>query len=628
MSDPIEKLARDDKWQLGAGDGTVFAPAFPRWLESPGFWDGVSVLARTIAPLFTVTVLDAEGREISARVTARRWTPAELTLQYRLGQGITATEVRTVQPGGIFVSEWRFAAYRPEHIHLVAWTAQPGIRVDRNSARWNGALSFTVSAFGGDRTAPPRRSTDASIAPPVKIRAELACVGGAESWSTARSEGLSPDPSWRITPFVEEWRGGSLSKKIALELDVDLTGTFFAAVHRPLDVEYGGASATFAMRVIADDPELRQPETPMPPGARPGTFGAASRQRWGDYFAGVPAFRCSDPYLETIALYQSFTARLRGATMPQAPSASAAEKLIADRDADGTGLFDVPSDDPSLEVRGHNIKGVDASVRAYKLFRALEHSGDGAARWAALAAITLDAVRSKMWDKKTGMFSDVHADTLKRTKNRTAHCFLPYGTDIADDSHIAGLEKHLLNPREFFTAFPVPSLAADDTRFSAEGEHESRRAAAPWNGRNHVALSGEVADALAHAARTLAPALRDSAAALIRRLIRTMFHDGDLRRANAHDHYNPFTGHASLYRGADDIHLPFINDLIVRHVMGVLETENGITVDPLDFQLEYAELTGLKIRDRSIGVLIEGEKVTVTVNGEKHESVIGLAAQL
>ena len=113
MIDPVEHLARDDKWQLGAGDGTLFSPAFPRWLDVPGFWDGANVLRRGVAPLFTVTVLDDEGREIAARVTARRWTPAELTLQYRLGQGITATEVRTVHPGGIFVSEWRFAAYRP-----------------------------------------------------------------------------------------------------------------------------------------------------------------------------------------------------------------------------------------------------------------------------------------------------------------------------------------------------------------------------------------------------------------------------------------------------------------------------------------------------------------------------------
>ena len=32
-----------------------------------------------------------------------------------------------------------------------------------------------------------------------------------------------------------------------------------------------------------------------------------------------------------------------------------------------------------------------------------------------------------------------------------------------------------------------------------------------------------------------------------------MFHGGELHRANSHDHYNPFTGHASLHRGLDDV---------------------------------------------------------------------------
>ena len=283
MIDPVEQLARADKWQLGAGDGTLFAPAFPRWLDVPGFWDGANVLRRGAAPLFTVTVLDDEGREIAARVTARRWTPAELTLQYRLGQGITATEVRTVHPGGIFVSEWRFAAYRPERIHLVAWTAQRASRVERGSARWNGALQFVVAA-----------KTDEADASALRVRAELACVGGAASWSAIRSEGKIPGPAWEFTPFVEQWRGGVLPKAVRADADAREGGTFFAAVHRTLEVEYAGASATFAMRLVPDDDAAREGDT-TPSGSRLGTFGGASRKRWSDYFASLPKFRCSDP---------------------------------------------------------------------------------------------------------------------------------------------------------------------------------------------------------------------------------------------------------------------------------------------------------------------------------------------
>ncbi|HSM61091.1 MAG TPA: hypothetical protein VK849_09855, partial [Longimicrobiales bacterium] len=36
----LQALARSDKWFLSAGDGFLWAPPFPRWLDRcPGFWD-------------------------------------------------------------------------------------------------------------------------------------------------------------------------------------------------------------------------------------------------------------------------------------------------------------------------------------------------------------------------------------------------------------------------------------------------------------------------------------------------------------------------------------------------------------------------------------------------------------
>lgn len=678
MIDPVEQLARADKWQLGAGDGTLFAPAFPRWLDVPGFWDGATVLRRGVAPLFTVTVLDDEGREIAARVTARRWTPAELTLQYRLGQGITATEVRTVHPGGIFVSEWRFAAFRPERIHLVAWTAQRASRVERGSAQWNGALQFVVAARHGE--------DDDS---PLRARAELACVGGAVSWSAMRSEGAVSGPAWELTPFVEQWRGGALPKSVRADADAPDGGTFFAAVHRSLDVEYTGASATFAMRVAADAATGRRDES-VPPGTRQVTFAGASRKRWGDYFAALPSFRCSDPYFESLYRYRWYVLRVNAHAPGSAPAnaaarirelrwsgdaaharelllesietpvaddwgstlgalealwpdeafaqqaypraAAVAEWFLAERDREGSGLFDLARDDPSIELRTANagtgrLKGIETTVYAYLLFRWLERAapvgGADASKWIAHAERTRTAVREKMWHESTGMFSDVDAKSLKRTEVKHARCFLPYRTDIVSEAHIAGLEKHLLNAAEFFTAFPVPSLSADDPLFSAEGEWQSRRAGDPWNGRSHPAVNAEVVDALAHVARTHAPHLRAQAATVLRRFARMMFHDGELQQVNSYEHYNPLTGHASIYRGADDVQHAWLNDLIIRHVVGIDADGHGMTIDPLPFGLEYAEITGLRVRGRTVDVLIEGEVVTATLDGVKTIGALG-----
>ena len=61
MVEPLELLARDDKWYLGCGDGAIFAPPFPLWLDVPGFWDGATIYQVDVAPLFTVSALDGKG---------------------------------------------------------------------------------------------------------------------------------------------------------------------------------------------------------------------------------------------------------------------------------------------------------------------------------------------------------------------------------------------------------------------------------------------------------------------------------------------------------------------------------------------------------------------------------------
>ena len=669
MTDPVERLARDDKWQLGAGDGGRFAPPLPRWLDVPGFWDEATVDGTAIAPLFTVTVLDDDGRERVARVTARRWTPAELTVQYRLAQGLTATEVRTAHPGGIFVSEWRFAAYRPARIHLVAWTAQPGALVERGSAAFTGALAFTRAVEQGDGAA-------------RRFRAELGVSGGATSWHALRAEREPGGPAWHLTPFAECWQALALPRAVGAE-GAATEGTFYAAVHRALAVDYGGASATFAMRLVVAEPAHRSAAVHATAAPRLGTFGGVSRRRWSEHFASVPQFRSSDPYLETSYWYGWYCVRLHGGRAPArdlrwlrdrgpareavrrlaragstgaavalaaldatAPEdalirelhpdlARAADRLVESRDAEESGLFDLPVEAPDFPVRAGahgaeraaRLKGVDVTVDAYALFRALEMLAPRAdadpARWTALAARTRAALRARMWDGTRGMFSDVNAATGAATGVSAAVCFLPFGTDLVEPHHIPGLERHLLDPAEFATAFPVPSLSAGDPRFSAEGIWEGRVLQRPWNGRAWPALSRRLVDALAHTARTHAPHLREPAASLLRRFVRTMFHAGDLHRVNVQEHYNPLTGHAALVCGTDDPTAGSMTDLMLTHVMGIGPRADGVTVDPLPLGLERVEVRGVLVRGRELEVVIAGDEVVVRIDGGEERGSVG-----
>jgi cellobiose phosphorylase len=105
--------------------------------------------------------------------------------------------------------------------------------------------------------------------------------------------------------------------------------------------------------------------------------------------------------------------------------------------------------------------------------------------------------------------------------------------------------------------------------------------------------------------------------------VRMMFHDGDLGRPNAFEHYNPMTGQGSVYRALDDSQRSWIADHIISYVMGIRPRDGGVTIDPFPFALERAEITGVHARGRTIDVRLDSERVRITIDGELRESVIG-----
>jgi cellobiose phosphorylase len=67
----------------------------------------------------------------------------------------------------------------------------------------------------------------------------------------------------------------------------------------------------------------------------------------------------------------------------------------------------------------------------------------------------------------------------------------------------------------------------------------------------------------------------------------------------------------------------WVADHIVSYVMGIRPHVGGITVDPFPFALERAEITGVRVRGRTLDVRILGDRVRVTMDGEIRETVLG-----
>lgn len=277
------------------------------------------------------------------------------------------------------------------------------------------------------------------------------------------------------------------------------------------------------------------------------------------------------------------------------------------------------------------LKGVDITIYIYELKRALAMIAEKLAKqedsdlWKLEADKIKTAVCEKMWDPQQQMFFDVDPATGKRTMIKAATCFYPYCTDIVDESHIAGFKNHLLNPKEFWTPYPVPSSSVDDEFFSALPEWKGKRMNCLWNGRVWPMTNSHIAEALAQSAiRFDDQQLKKKSVEFIQTFIKMMFFDGDLTRPNCFEHYNPLTGKPSVYRGIDDYQHSWVNDLIIKYVCGIRPEEFSVTIDPFPFGLQYLLIENVLIRGRMLKVEIHNKTFKVWVDGEHHaESVIG-----
>lgn len=717
MSDHLRLLARPDKWYLGAGDGLVWAPPFPRWLDTPGFWDEAHLFQYAIAPGFTVSFV-LGGEPLVARCRGRHWTPAALTLEYALAP-LRARETRGA-PGGALVSSWelRNPGARPIALDVVAWAAVDGDSLagaDVVVERAGRALRFVraVQDRQGHRAA---------------VRAALALSPAAQSFAGYRSQGNAHalPPRFDVTPFWDRREpSGRLRRELHLD-GLDPRGIVFLGLQRRIRIPGRGRVSLEASLTLALESTPRAAALPR----------RAVGEDWRGFFAAVPQFRCTDPYLDRQWWYRWYGLRLHGIAAGAAPNyrhrsvcegidyfhtpisysaqchlrelrwhpdpewgrgvlrtfldhqrpdgalpgripadhlegpdfyhadwggallaldsvhpdaalrrdayaglARYAGWLRRTRDGEGSGMVDVvdqqetgqeytsrymavdPSADRDEWANRLRLKGIDVTVYAYRLYRALAHLAaevepTAAARWDEAAERTLRAVRDVMWDPHSELFSDVDPRDGRRTGVKAAVCFYPYGTDLAARDHVAGLGRHLFGRREFWTTFPVPTASIDDPRFNPDAEWKGKRHLCPWNGRVWPMTNSHVVEALAHVVREHRPAWAPRLGDLLRRFVRMMTDAGRPDRPNAFEHYHPRSGRASRYRGIDDYQHSWLIDLIVSHLLGVLpHGETGFTVHPLPLGVAAARAQRLPVGGHRVDVSLAGGRFRVRVDG-------------
>lgn len=136
-----------------------------------------------------------------------------------------------------------------------------------------------------------------------------------------------------------------------------------------------------------------------------------------------------------------------------------------------------------MRIRMAPVEAVDLNCLIYLqrkiLSKIADYLGldDEAEEYRKLAEVTSNKVRELMWDSETGFYYDIHETEHKIIKVKSPAAFLTLYSGIATQQQAEELVKHLFNPNEFWTTFPLPTVSADDPRYNPRGY---------WRGRTWI----------------------------------------------------------------------------------------------------------------------------------------------
>ncbi len=79
-----------------------------------------------------------------------------------------------------------------------------------------------------------------------------------------------------------------------------------------------------------------------------------------------------------------------------------------------------------------------------------------------------EAINRKLWCEEDGFYYDYDLILGKLHKVSSVASFLPIFAGVCDNAKAEKLVKHLLDPQEFYTEFPIPSISKKDATFGSD----------------------------------------------------------------------------------------------------------------------------------------------------------------
>jgi glycogen debranching enzyme len=125
------------------------------------------------------------------------------------------------------------------------------------------------------------------------------------------------------------------------------------------------------------------------------------------------------------------------------------------------------------------------------LCREAGYPGAEAAEFERRGRHVLAALEEKCWDERTGVFWDLYGYEEQRAHTLTFTSLFPLILDSLDRHMVWRLiEEHLLNEREFWLPYPVPSVAASEPSFDPECRTHTIWRGPTWMNSNYYLYWG------------------------------------------------------------------------------------------------------------------------------------------
>lgn len=302
--DPLTHLERQDKWYLGGGRNSCFAPPFPLYLDCLGFWDEAHFAEIAIPRLFTCFLLDETGEPLKLRLNTRSWRPDRLRQVFECeGEpSLTVREDKVLLKDDVFASHITCSnrGEEPRTIDVLVWS----LREQRSQPTTQ--LGLKNPCFDEGRL----RWVETFLNPEGKEETLHFCLGANQemiSGAANLTEATSKQPLWQVSTLPEKFYNGTLLEERKLDKGVTPDGEVHLALHYRLTIPpHERRDIAIACTVAA----AHQCVCKLHDSSLQMDVVATAVSEWRQYFEQMPYFSCSDPFLTRYYWYRWFGLKL------------------------------------------------------------------------------------------------------------------------------------------------------------------------------------------------------------------------------------------------------------------------------------------------------------------------------